>query len=71
MVTKSFTLNIDGRTYQVEAVRPGVLAIDGHIVNVQVTEQGVSIDGEPLVASMSDGFAIVGGKLYEAEWETK
>jgi hypothetical protein len=71
MVTKSFSLDIDGRTYQVEAVRPGVLSIDGHIVNVEMTEQGVSIDGEPLVASLSEGFAIIGGKLYEIEWQAK
>ena len=70
MVKKSLSLNIDGRTYQVEVLRPGVLSVDGQIVNVEITDNGVSVEGEPLVASLSEGFAIVGGKLYETEWET-
>jgi hypothetical protein len=69
MVKRSLSLNIDGRTYQVEVLRPGVLSIDGQIVNVEITDNGVSVEGEPLVASLSKGFAIVGGKLYETEWE--
>jgi hypothetical protein len=71
MVKKSVSLNIDGRTYQVEVLRPGVLSIDGQVVNVEITDNGVSVEGEPLVASLSDGFAIVGGKLYEAEWKAE
>jgi len=71
MVKKSVSLNIDGRTYQVEVLRPGVLSIDGQVVNVEITDNGVSVEGEPLVASLSDGFAIVGGKLYETEWEVE
>ena len=71
MVSKSLTLTIDGRTYQVEVLRPGVLSIDGQVVNVEITDQGVAVEGEPLVASLSEGFAIVVGKLYEAEWEAK
>ena len=70
MVKKSLSLNIDGRTYQVEMLRPGVLSVDGQVVNVEITDNGVSVEGEPLVASLSEGFAIVGGKLYETEWET-
>jgi hypothetical protein len=71
MVNKSLSLNIDGRTYQVEVLRPGVLSIDGQVINVEITDNGVRVEGEPLVASLSDGFAIVGGKLYETEWEAK
>lgn len=69
-MVKSFTLNIDGRTYQVEAIRPGVLAIDGHVVQVEIGPQGVEVDGQPMVATLSEGFAIVGGKLYETDWRS-
>jgi hypothetical protein len=69
MVKKSFSLNVDGRTYQVQVLRPGVLSIDGQVINVQVTDNGVSVEGVPLAASLSDGFAVVGGKLYETEWQ--
>jgi hypothetical protein len=68
-MVKSFTLNIDGRTYQVEAIRPGVLAIDGAVVQVEISENGVQVDGEPMVAALSEEFAIVGGKLYETDWK--
>jgi hypothetical protein len=71
MVSKSFELIIDGKTYRVEALRPGVISVDGNVFNVQVSEAGVTVDGQSLVASLSDGFAIVGGKLYETEWEVK
>ena len=71
MVKKSLSLNVDGRTYQVEVLRPGVLSVDGQVVNVEVTDKGVTVDGEALAASLSEGFAIVGGKLYETEWEAK
>ena len=71
MVNKSLTLTIDDRTYQVEVLRPGVLSIDGQVVNVEITEKGVVVEGEPLVASLSEGFAIVGGKLYETAWQAK
>jgi hypothetical protein len=71
MVKKSLSLQVDGRTYQVEVLRPGVLSVDGHVLNVEITDKGVSVDGEALVASLSEGFAIVGGKLYETEWEAK
>jgi hypothetical protein len=71
MVNKSLTVTIDGRTYQVEVLRPGVLSIDGQVVNVEITDQGVAVEGEMLTASLSEGFAIVGGKLYETEWEAK
>jgi len=68
VVKKSFTLDIDGKKYNVKVLRPGVISVDGNVFNVEVTENGVSVDGEPYVASLSDGFAIVGGKLYETEW---
>jgi hypothetical protein len=71
MVEKSVSLNIDGRTYQVKVLHPGMLSIDGQVVNVEITDNGVSVEGEPLVASLSDGFAIVGGKLYETEWQVE
>jgi hypothetical protein len=71
MVSKSFTLTIDGKSYQVEVVRPGVIAVDGNIFNVEKTPNGVTVDGEPMVGSMSEGFAVVGGKLYETEWQVK
>jgi hypothetical protein len=71
MVKKSFELTVDGKTYQVEALRPGVLSIDGNVVNVTTSEQGVTINDEPLAASLSDGFAIVGGKLYQTGWQVK
>lgn len=68
MVSKSFTLAIDGRTYQVQVVRSGVISIDGEIYNVEGDEKGVRINGELLTASLSGDFAVVGGKLYETEW---
>jgi hypothetical protein len=71
MVSKSFALTVDNRTYQVEVVRPGVISVDGHVFNIERTANGVSVDGEALVARMSEGFAIVGGKLYETEWQVK
>lgn len=71
MVKKSFELTVDGRTYQVEALRPGVLSVDGNVFSVDVTDKGVTVDGEPVVGSLSEGFAIVSGKLYETEWDVK
>ena len=71
MVKKSFELTIDGKTYQVEALRPGVLSIDGNVFNVTAGEQGVTVNDEPLAASLSEGFAIVGGKLYQTDWQVK
>ena len=46
MVKKSFSLNVDGRIYQIRVLRPGVLSIDGQIVNVEMTDNGVSVEGE-------------------------
>ena len=71
MVSKSFALTIDGKTYQVEVVRPGVISVDGNVFNIERTDNGVTVDGEALVARMSEGFAIVGGKLYETEWQVE
>ena len=71
MVKKSFELIVDGKTYQVEELRPGVISVDGNVFNVAVTDKGVTVDGEPLVGSLSEGFAIVGGKLYETEWDVE
>jgi hypothetical protein len=70
MVKKSFTLTVDGKTYQVQVLRPGVIAVDGNVFNVETDENGVRVNDESFVASLSEGFAIVGGKLYETEWET-
>ena len=71
MVKKSFELTVNGKTYQVEALRPGVLSIDGNVVNVTAGEQGVTVNDESLAASLSEGFAIVGGKLYQTDWQVK
>ena len=71
MVKKSFSLTIDGRTYQVEVLRPGVISVDGQVHNVEVSDEGVSVDDELIVASLSEDFAVVGGKLYETEWKVE
>jgi hypothetical protein len=68
-VVKSFVLTIDGKTYRVKRLRPGVISVDGNVFHVEKTDSGVNIDGQPVVGSLSDGFAVVGGKLYETEWE--
>ena len=68
MVKKSFTLNVDGKDYQVKVLRPGMISVDGNVFTVELTDDGVAIDGDAVVASLSDDFAIVGGKLYETEW---
>lgn len=71
MVKKSFALTVDGKAYQVEALRPGVISIDGNVFNVTVDEQGVTVNDDSLTASLSEGFAIVGGKLYQTDWQVK
>ncbi|MBL7200771.1 MAG: hypothetical protein ISS56_11525 [Anaerolineae bacterium] len=71
MVKKSFALTIDGKTFQVEVLRPGTISVDGNVYNVEVGEDGVRINDEALVASLSEEFAIVGGKLYETTWSTE
>jgi hypothetical protein len=71
MVKKSFALTIDGKTYQVEVLRPGVISVDGNVFNVEIEDNGVRVDDASFVASLSDDFAIVGGKLYETEWQVK
>jgi hypothetical protein len=65
----SFALTIDDKTYQVQVLRPGTISIDGTVYTVQKTENGVQVGDETFVGSLSDGFAIIGGKLYETEWE--
>ncbi len=69
MVKKSFALTIDGKTYQVQVLRPGVISVDGQVFNVGTTDDSIDVDSESFSASLSDGFAIVGGKLYETEWQ--
>ena len=64
----SFALTIDDKTYQVQVLRPGTISIDGNVYTVEKTENGVQVGDETFVGSLSDGFAIVGGKLYETEW---
>lgn len=71
MVKKSLSLNVDGKTYQVEVLRPGMISVDGNVFTVEMIEDGVIVNGEGLVASLSDDFAIVGGKLYETEWKVE
>ena len=70
-MVKSFALTIDGQTYQVGILRPGVISVDGNVFHVERTARGVTVDGSPMVGSMSEGFAVVGGKLYETEWRLK
>ena len=65
----SFALTIDDKTYQVQVLRPGTISIDGNVYTVQKTENGVQVGDETFVGSLSDGFAIIGGKLYETEWK--
>ena len=71
MVKRAFKLTIDGKTYQVSVLHPGTISIDGNIFAVEMGERGVRVNGEPLTASLSEGFAIVGSKLYETEWEVE
>ena len=66
---RSFALTIDDKTYQVQVLRPGMISIDGHIYTVEKTENGVKVGDETFVGSLSEGFAIIGGKLYETEWK--
>ena len=65
----SFALTVDDKTYQVQVVRPGTISIDGNVYTVEKTENGVKVGDETFVGSLSDDFAIIGGKLYETEWE--
>ena len=69
--SKAFELTIDGKMYQVQVLRPGVISVDGNVFNVEMTPNGVKVDGEPFVASMCTDFGIVGGKLYETEWKVQ
>jgi hypothetical protein len=66
---RAFELTIDGKSYQVQILRPGVISVDGSVFNIEMLENGVKVDGESFVASMCTDFGIVGGKLYEAEWK--
>ena len=70
MVNKSFTLNIDGKAYQVNIPHPGTISIDGNLFTIDITDNGVQVGDECLAGSLSEDFAIVGGKLYEIEWQT-
>jgi hypothetical protein len=65
----SFALTIDHKTYQVQILCPGMISVDGHVYTVEKTENGVKVNDEAFVGSLSDDFAIIGGKLYETEWE--
>jgi hypothetical protein len=66
---RSFALTIDDKTYQVQVLRPGTISIDGNVYTVEKTETGVVVGDETFAGSLSDGFAIIGGKLYETEWK--
>jgi len=69
MVKKSFALTVDGKTYQVEILGSGRISVDGNVYTVELDDKGVRINDEAVTASLSEGFAIVGGKLYETEWQ--
>jgi len=71
MVKKSLSLTIDGRTYQVEVLRPGVISVDGSIYSVEMNEKGVVVNDQLMVASLSGGLAIVDGKLFETTWNVE
>jgi hypothetical protein len=64
----SFALTIDDKTYQVQVLRPGTISVNGNVFTVEKTENGVKVDGDAFVGSLSEGFAIIGGKLYETDW---
>ncbi len=67
--SKSFSLNIDGKDYQVDVPSPGMISIDGNVFAIEITANGVKVGDDTFSASLSDGFAIVAGKLYETEWK--
>ena len=71
MVKKSFALTVDGKTYQIEVLGPGRISVDGNVHNIELEGKNVRVDDESMTASLSEGFAIVGGKLYEIEWRAK
>lgn len=71
MVNKSFTLTVDGKTYQVNVPGPGMIAVDGNVFQIEMTPTGVKVNDKALVCSLSQDFAVVAGKLYETTWETK
>ena len=68
MVKRSLKLTIDDKTYQVEVIKPGTIAVDGNVFQIEVDDNGVIVNGDVMTASLSEDFAIVGGKLYETEW---
>jgi hypothetical protein len=68
-MVKSFALTIDGKSYRAEILRPGVISVDGNVFHVEKTDRGVQVDGTPMVGSLSEGFAVVGGRLYETDSE--
>jgi hypothetical protein len=69
MVGRSFSLTVEGRTYEVEIIRPGVISVDGNVFNVEVEDGKVRVGDETFVASLSKDFAVVGGRLYDTEWK--
>ena len=68
MVNRSLKLTIEDKTYQVEVIKPGTISVDGNLFQIEVDETGVKVNGDAMTASLSEGFAIVGGKLYDTEW---
>lgn len=71
MVSKSFSLTIEGKTYQVAVLQPGVISIDGKVIPVEANGKRVNVNGTSVVASLSEDFAVVGGKLYDITWQVK
>ena len=66
---RAFELTIDGKSYQVQILRPGVISVDGNVFNIEMLDNGVKVDDGSFVASMYGDIGIVGGKLYETEWK--
>ncbi|MBN1936944.1 MAG: hypothetical protein JW934_19945 [Anaerolineae bacterium] len=71
VMSKSFTLTVDGKSYKVDVPSPGMISVDGNVFPIEITGNGVKVNGSNLVSSLSEGFAIVAGKLYETELKTE
>ena len=69
MVKRSFSLTVNGKTYRVEVVKSGVIAVDGNVFNVELSPKGVRVNGNLVASSLSADVAVVAGKLYQTQWQ--
>lgn len=67
--SKSFKLTVDGKAYQVDIPGPGMISVDGNVFKIAIDPKGIQVNDKLLVSSLSQDFAIVGGKLYEVSWK--